>query len=367
MTTDQHSLLNLIARKYANGRREDVAVDSLGYVLSNSKAARIALTEKLRDVGAAIAPITAAATQVVVGDHERPDLACFHEHRNAHVLIEAKFWAKLTDNQPNAYLDRLPDDEPSVLLFVAPAARLASLWRELQTRLSYQGRAVQETHHSRSLIAAADSGSERHLILVSWADFLADLARRAGSAGDADAVFNICQLQALASREDDDDPFLPVGPDDINQEVPRRLLGWKTLVDSVIKELVGRGWAKRKTGRGSRHDSIEYYGRLLDFAGAEAWFGLNHRDWIQRGNTPLWLELYWTENVPEGHSAWPLLDELEEKCPGQGMDKDGHVPIFVPKNSDQDPVVTGIVERLEQIGKLIDPDGPTYADAWKLS
>ena len=87
----------------------------------------------------------------------------------------------------------------------------------------------------------------------------------------------------------------------------------------------------------------------------------------QRGNTPLWLELYWTENVPEGHSAWPLLDELEEKCPGQGMDKDGHVPIFVPKNSDQDPVVTGIVERLEQIGKLIDPDGPTYADAWKLS
>ena len=37
--------------------------------------------------------------------------------------MEAKFWAGLTENQPNACLARLPLDERSaVLLFVAPEA-----------------------------------------------------------------------------------------------------------------------------------------------------------------------------------------------------------------------------------------------------
>ena len=48
------------------------------------------------------------------------------------MLIEAKFRAGLTDNQPMAYLKRLPANTPSALLFVAPAARLTTLWNELR-------------------------------------------------------------------------------------------------------------------------------------------------------------------------------------------------------------------------------------------
>ena len=42
----KQTMLNLIAQKYTN-RREDVAVDALGYILSYSEAARAALADKL--------------------------------------------------------------------------------------------------------------------------------------------------------------------------------------------------------------------------------------------------------------------------------------------------------------------------------
>lgn len=44
------------------------------------------------------------------------------------LLVELKFWAGLTDNQPVAYLKKLPTDCHSALLEVAPARRIESLW-----------------------------------------------------------------------------------------------------------------------------------------------------------------------------------------------------------------------------------------------
>ena len=49
----------------------------------------------------------------------RPDLVGLDRTMGKEcVLIEAKFWAGLTDRQPKAYLDRL--DPGKALLFVAP-------------------------------------------------------------------------------------------------------------------------------------------------------------------------------------------------------------------------------------------------------
>ena len=64
-----------------------------------------------------------------------PDLAVFGHDGQERILLEAKFWAGLTENQPGTYLARLPDDgATSVLLFVAPEARLESIWTELRRR-----------------------------------------------------------------------------------------------------------------------------------------------------------------------------------------------------------------------------------------
>jgi hypothetical protein len=51
------------------------------------------------------------------------------------LLIEAKFWAGLTENQPVTYLrSSLDSGQPGCLLFVMPAARLETVWPELVRR-----------------------------------------------------------------------------------------------------------------------------------------------------------------------------------------------------------------------------------------
>ena len=50
------------------------------------------------------------------------------------LIIEAKFWASLTENQPISYLKRLKEN--SILLFVCPTLRKNSLFVELKKKLT---------------------------------------------------------------------------------------------------------------------------------------------------------------------------------------------------------------------------------------
>ena len=79
-------------------------------------------------------------TEVIGEKNDRVDLVGFDEHGDESALIEVKFWAGLTDNQPVTYLERLrTDDKPAVLLFVAPRARLETLWPEVLRRAEKGG------------------------------------------------------------------------------------------------------------------------------------------------------------------------------------------------------------------------------------
>jgi len=110
-------------------RTEDVAVEALGFILSRSDSARRALRDILQEEGLSIPELTDAATQLSGEEGARPDLVVWGQDRAERVLIEAKFWAGLTENQPNTYLARLPRDEhPAILLFIAPESRLETLW-----------------------------------------------------------------------------------------------------------------------------------------------------------------------------------------------------------------------------------------------
>ena len=64
-------------------------------------------------------------------EQERPDMAGIDSSGKETVLCEMKFYATLTANQPNTYLDRLVDDDGKGLLFVCPSARLTNLWAKL--------------------------------------------------------------------------------------------------------------------------------------------------------------------------------------------------------------------------------------------
>ena len=197
-------------------------------------------------------------------------------------------------------------------------------------------------------------------MVISWAHLLDGMGQQAESAGDTAASIDVNQLRGLAAREDDDAAFMPLRAEELNPEIPRRILSWKQVVDGVIDEMTERGWIKADTKRPTQDDTIESYGRMLDFSGTRAWFGASHEHWARRRNTPLWLELYSSEALPDDDGSRKRLDELGKQFPGEGADEDWIVPIFVPTGREHGAVQKHIVQRLEFVCQLINPQGPTY-------
>ena len=82
-------------------------------------------------------------------------------------------------------------------------------------------------------------------MVVDWATLLGAMAQRALSAGDVVTAHDIDQLRGLAAREDEEAAFLPLRPEEMNPEIPRRIRSWRQVVDGVVREMdrkrVGQG------------------------------------------------------------------------------------------------------------------------------
>ena len=283
------SLLAHVAWKFP-GQTETLATEALGYILSRSVAAREALRETLKTGGADVAPLTRVATEVIGKKDERLDLVAFDEHGSERVLIEVKFWAGLTDNQPETYMKRLPrDGEPAVLLFVAPEQRLVTLWAEIRRRAE----ALCELGADagiEGLKSVMVDGSPRRLMLTSWRRLLAAMSSRAGMDGDSSAEQDILQLGALCERQDRD-AFLPLRPEEFAPAFPRRMRDMQKLVTDATALARRRGFVDTKGLNvvAKAHG----YGRYLRIGKEDtwcgAWFGVHTGLWVRQKETPLWL------------------------------------------------------------------------------
>ena len=195
MAADKDTLLSFIARRHAIGL-EDVATDALRFILSRSASARGALSDVLGDDCGPL-PIATAETWLADAYGAIPDLACYDETGSLVALIESKFWANLTHHQPVTYWQGLPTDRPAVLLFLAPASRVdePSLWDELVARLRDAGHGLGPAHKGEGLVTAHATADKRRLMLTSWNSLLSTMAQRAERDGDAQACFEIAELE----------------------------------------------------------------------------------------------------------------------------------------------------------------------------
>ena len=336
---------------------ENIAVEALGHILSTSRAALRAIEDLLKTGGADVGTMSPdVRTQASDKEGTRPDLAGRDQHGVERVLIEAKFWAGLTGRQPVDYLNRLPTDKPSVLLFVAPRARFEPLWAELQRRVTDEAGLDLECYTSTEHLRSAVVGGERRLMLASWKALLESMAFKASIAGDSRAEIDIRQLLGLTQREDKE-AFLPLRPEELGPEFPRRVLGYRRLVRDVATRVSQEEWANKI---GSRPSSGEtYYGWYLLLAGAGVWFGYGFRNWARRRDTPLWLNF---SNRDDGHPKVKLAEVrrkletlLREEPPGI-IDRGTNllVPINLPLGVEYDTVLDAVVKRLEKIAGLID-------------
>ena len=329
------------------GQVEVLAVEALGHILSQSEAARNALEDMVKTGGAEIDSIVRVQTQDTE-EGARPDLVAYDDDRAARVVIEAKFMAGLTENQPNQYLKRLPQDTPSTLLFIAPASKLETLWQELRERAGKEFTliAVQKTGKLRS---AALDGGVHHLQLISWAALLKSMESRALKAGDSAADADIRQLRGLTDRMDAE-AFLPWLPEDLEPEFAMRMLNLITLVDDATNRGCSKDAGFLNIDGLKKSPRYEGYGRHIRIGGVEAWFGYIFDGWARHGRTPLWLLFNYDkhEELKQAGLTDKAVDFSWRLC----------LPIEFPTGEEYSDLLDSVVASLRNIAEQLDPPGP---------
>ena len=346
--TDNDSLLNYVVQRSTTGL-EDAATNALSFILSRSNSAMETLSDFLGDARDPL-PIKSASPWGADAHGAVPDLACFDGDGAVVALIESKFWAELTAHQPVTYWERLPDDIPAALLFLAPEFRIdqGSLWDELVDRLRDAGHELGPADRKEGTVTAVAKVDRRRLMLTSWEWLLGRMAQKAKEDGDAQTCFEIAELQGLASSV-------------IAGDRPTRDENLKQLIAEAVERIEQSGWANTDgltVGHG-----LGYYARFLRLAGASAGLRIDYEAVKQMPDRPLWLWFYGdptaSVSVEEvrsalGSRAGPGL----EWCPG-----DVCVPIVVPVAADRKATLEAIVAELERIAEIIDPRGPTYRES----
>ena len=343
MTSDpgRDTLLAHLAWRLSN-RHEDIAVETLEFIL-RSDATRSTLRQVVRDGGANIGPIAHVATQVGGEEGTRPDLVGCDQRGEESVLIEAKFWAGLTHNQPQAYLNRLAQGK--ALLVVAPALRVEALWVELCHRAEVD---VPDPADHTAKVKSVETSERKRLILTSWAHLL----ERLELAGDEIANFAIRELKGLANRVDESS-FPPLRAEELAPSLARRLLGLRRLVDDATTRGLKAGFVDTRGLKVTPKPTG--YGRYLRMEGVGAWFGLDFSRWALGSypSTPLWL---WLENWGKGKGlpfVRPAMRSRIQADPPRCIDEGSRVvvPIGLPDRVEYETVLNCVVEQLESVAK----------------
>ena len=366
MTTNIAYQTSLLA--YKSNRAETLATEVLGYVLSRSDAARSELQEILKSGGVDVGPI--ARTEVIgkkMDSAYRTDLSAYSDVGEERVLIKAKFWADLTDNQPNTYLERLlKTRNPSALLFVAPASRQETLWPEL-LRLAEAGGFSLTAVPSAGLMSAAVNGSPHRLMLTNWLTLLGKLSRATG-----DPEKGIRQLQALCDQLERA-AFQPLRVGEMGPDFSKRAVDLHYLYNDVIKRLREKKIAGFKGLAAAKFGPN--YGRFVHLGDDSkggiadgAWVGVNYEWGAKHKETPFWVMLGYgyrdpkIDQIRERLDSSAQLGSLLTDVQWGGLDgiHTEHnkrpvslVPIYLPADVEYNYVLDIVIGQIQRIGDTL--------------
>ena len=230
--------------------------------------------------------------QSVGENSERPDMSGVNGEGNELILCEMKFYAGLTINQPNGYLDRLIKEGGKALVFVCPEQRKTSLWTKVKELCKEYGRELAEETGYRIL---ADGIA---MTVISWAEVLETL-RRTASTLAIDALPDIAQLAGFCKMMDST-AFIPFAAEDFGPDIARKEERYYLVIDRLYDVLIGNDKIN-PSGKGlkaspNRSGYIRYikigdyqvaliYNRTawMNNSSAETpfWFYVNDGDWKQ--------------------------------------------------------------------------------------
>lgn len=205
------------------GSQEDIATISLYYILGQSDVLRSAFTKMISRILHLDYKPLSYSTQVVGKQKERPDIVGLNNEKEE-IIIEAKFFAALTENQPGTYIERLNGD--GGLIFICPVSRRSSLWEKIKPE------------DSRQLGEYCVDVNGTHLAIVSWTEVFQELQSCADDYAP-ETIENLHQLIGFC-KEMEDSEFIPFKEEDFGPDIARSIDRYYRLVDETTNKILQR-------------------------------------------------------------------------------------------------------------------------------
>ncbi|MBK9741410.1 MAG: hypothetical protein IPO93_18475 [Actinobacteria bacterium] len=340
MPKNSRGLLAHVVTKFVPRQWENIASESLLYLLPKA-GGNLALNHLLAPVGFRLEGETWRPQDGSGEDSSIPDLVA-KVHDRPKLIIETKFWASLTDNQPLGYLDRQArlyagSEEERLLLFLVPTRRLPLLTAELGTRLG------DSVVRSAGALTVLDSERGR-VAIVSWSQLLGHLRSAFESEGDESALDDLAQLEGLCDKADQD-AMLPLANDEIDSTRGHRIGEMCEVVAQVARQLVADGTVARQRHTGNPNG---WGPNLRSASGHKFLLWVSYEKWGTLWPTPWWLQF--DHDAEEIKAALgPLMGDADfpviQIIAGQWLD----VALRAPVGVEEDQIVaelTGMVSRV---------------------
>jgi hypothetical protein len=355
-----NTLFSHIVQKRLSQEYENIATEGLAFILHSSPSARSGLVKFLRGIAPDLPSLQFRAQQT--DDNARPDMVGLHGGV-PRAFIENKFWAGLTDNQPAHYLEVLAEQtQPTVLLFVVPAAREEIIWRELHARTKRAKISIQTKNSPVSGVRSMTAGRGRILALTSWGRLLSAIETELK---DEPRIGNdLLQLRGLC-EEADKNAFVPISATELtDQRTPAFVLQLNSIWDAAVQKAIHahvlsiRSSARGKFQYQADSDRIGRYVSFPSASGVGAWIGTEFLLWKDHGSTPLWLVFHGHEwsRVPEVREVlepWAIRNDAPAVWRKYRRDDAFALGIVLETGQEEAAVIASVSKQLENIAMAL--------------
>jgi len=311
------SLLAHIAGNFIS-QYENVANSSVAYLLNRYPAPRVALKKILSLDKVPANYMTELSTRAC----GRPDITGLDANGKKVIIIEGKFWANLTDNQPDNYLEDLADG--GLLLFLAPDRRITSLQNEIRKRLGRE---------------------DDRLVIFSWMTFLDLIESENSKEHNSDLASDLVQLRALCSKMDEEGmpPLSMTDLDPMNGRISYQLAELINICNSQIRSWDESDFSGLKSSGGQ--SGYGFYFRAFGFG---CWLGFSSYDWFMRkSHTPIWLHIQ-SEQFKVVEKIYYNLNDFDPENAYYERDKALYAIVLQP-GMDRNQVVDLIVGKVRSV------------------
>ena len=334
------------------GSQEDIASEGLVYILNQSIESRKTINKIIKDNTNLLFSDLFYQTQNTGKNLERPDISGKNEEGKEVLLIEAKFWASLTPNQPNGYLKRLEKD--TVLIFLVPPSRTRIIFKEVESRISENHNDLKLDTENLSLFIPS---TQQYVIVKSWNQILNSIKSKLEQTNNIALLSDLNQIIGLCESIDSES-FQPITDEDLSPKIPKNINSYYIVVDKVVDELKNRN--SKITTKGLIK-SPQRYGYHRYFATKELGmnFALKLDLWEKCADTPFWLSIH-NINITEWVTTLELEQSLKNICAKYNLtlvpylnNKGFFISIKPALFETEDIVVRDLADKIEDLIKAI--------------